>query len=251
MEKLGNYFGGKGASGTFQTIINEIRPHDVFISPFLGHDAIIRNIKPAATTIGIDASSQIINLWKEQNLKMQLINGCGINFLEKLRPENNLKYTIYCDPPYPLMSRKSQRQEYKHGLSESDHLRLLQIIKKLPNKSFDILISTYKNDLYNEHLKGWRLLKFKSQTRHGPSIEYLYMNFNNSESILHDYSYIGSNFRERERIKKKVNRWVKKLKELPLYERNAIINSLLPPADTTINNDEDHITKNIGVGQHH
>ena len=38
------YIGGKEAAGTYQKIINEIRPFDVLIIPFLGHCAITRNI---------------------------------------------------------------------------------------------------------------------------------------------------------------------------------------------------------------
>lgn len=34
------YFGGKAGSGTYQTIINQIPPHRVYIEPFVGGGAI-------------------------------------------------------------------------------------------------------------------------------------------------------------------------------------------------------------------
>ena len=39
---LTTYFGGKGSAGTYQRIINHIRPHDTLIIPFLGNYALTR-----------------------------------------------------------------------------------------------------------------------------------------------------------------------------------------------------------------
>jgi hypothetical protein len=39
---------------------------------------------------------------------------------------------------------------------------------------------------------------------------------------LHDYRYLGRNFRERERIKRKTQRWERKLRSMPALERHAI-----------------------------
>ena len=58
------YPGGKAASGSFQKIINEIPPHEMLVIPFLGNCAVTRNISRADTTIGIDACSQIVSVWK-------------------------------------------------------------------------------------------------------------------------------------------------------------------------------------------
>jgi len=52
--------------------------------------------------------------------------------------------------------------------------------------------------------------------------EWLWMNY--PEPIaLHDYSYLGDNFRERERIKRKVSRWKAKLEKMDVLERRAIL----------------------------
>lgn len=239
---IAHYFGGKGSSGTYQAIINEIRPHDVLIVPFLGNCAITRYIKRSDHTIGIDASSYIITCWREMKFNwIELINGCGIEYLENFEPETDKRYVIYCDPPYPISSRKQMVLTYEYELSDLEHLRLLKVIKRIANRygNVDVLISTYENPMYAKALANWRLTTFNSTTRHGLSVEYLYMSFDNPEGVLHDYSFIGPNFRERERIKKKIKRHVNRLLQLPAPERNAIIAAIAEsvPAGNHINGD--------------
>ncbi len=55
--------GGKDGSGVCQRLINEIPPHEVFISAFLGDCAILRRKKPAALSIGIDVDRRNIQRW--------------------------------------------------------------------------------------------------------------------------------------------------------------------------------------------
>ena len=89
-----------------------------------------------------------------------------------------------------------------------------------------MLISTYQNALYFCHLKDWKRFTFNSTTRNGSREEVLYMNYTNEDGILHDYRFLGDSFRERERIQRKINRWVSRLQRLPAKERNAILTSL-------------------------
>ena len=62
-------------------------------------------------------------------------------------------------------------------------------------------------------------------TRGGVRREFLYMNYDEPEE-LHDYSFLGDDFRERERISKKIQRHVNKLSKLPLLERKAIVKAI-------------------------
>jgi DNA adenine methylase len=48
------YPGGKNGAGVYQTIINLMPPHDVYIEPFLGGGAIMRQKRPALLNIGLD-----------------------------------------------------------------------------------------------------------------------------------------------------------------------------------------------------
>ena len=41
-------------------------------------------------------------------------------------------------------------------------------------------------------------------------------------NVLHDYRFLGKDYRQRERIKRKATRWVSRLNSLPRLERLAI-----------------------------
>lgn len=232
---IDNYFGGKGSSGTYQQIINEIRPHDVRIVPFLGNCAITRHIEPSETIIGIEKSPLIAQAWVKTPIDDQLIikNQCGIKFLEDLPPFilEHKKYVVYADPPYPLSSRKQKRLVYDHEMTDADHKRLLSAVSKLAEyPNVDVLISTYPNEMYRKFMftdkSIWTYKQFQSTTRRGSATEWLLMNYQNEEGLLHDYSYLGNDYRERERIKIKIRRLRHKMANLPITHRNAIIKSL-------------------------
>jgi hypothetical protein len=62
--------------------------------------------------------------------------------------------------------------------------------------------------------------------------EWLWFNYPQPKA-LHDYRYLGEDFRERERIKRKRRRWVRRLKIMPTLERYALLSAIQearPPA---------------------
>lgn len=222
---IDTYFGGKGASGTYQQIINCIRPHDLLVTPCLGNGHVTRNIKAAAHTIGNDLNSEVIDLWKAMNFDwIELLTGDAFELLEKVRDQiqHRQKTVVYIDPPYPLHSRKSDRHIYKYEMTDLQHVKLAMLANTL---SCDVLISTYENNLYDAYLRGWTKKTWTAMTRQGPATEVLYMNYSEIDE-LHDYSYLGANYRERERIAKKVKRMVNKMQSLPQLERLAILNAI-------------------------
>jgi len=222
---INSYFGGKSSSGTFQKIINQIRPHDTLIVPFLGNCGVTRNIKHCSNTIGIDINSSIIKKWRAMKFNWIHLSDCdSLIFLSgTIYGKQELSTVIYADPPYPLNSRKSQKKVYENELSNEDHERLLEILKK---KECDVLISTYPNELYKSELKDWRYIDYNTTTRSGSVIERLYMNYDEPKE-LHDYRYLGDNYRQRERIKKKVKRYVENFSSLPTLEARAILKSIM------------------------
>lgn len=63
-------------------------------------------------------------------------------------------------------------------------------------------------------------------TRGGsPATEWLWSNFV-PPAQLHDYRYVGHTFRERERIKRKTQRWKARLLKMPALERQALLVAL-------------------------
>lgn len=130
---------------------------------------------------------------------------------------------VYLDPPYLMSTRKSKRDLYRHEFGSVDeHAALLSLIRSLPCM---VAISGYWSELYADMLHDWRSYLFQAHTRQGMETEWLWMNY--QEPIaLHDYSYLGDNFRERERIKRKAKRWVNRFLSLDVLERRAIVSEL-------------------------
>jgi DNA adenine methylase len=227
---LPTYYGGKEASGVYQAIINQIPPHYRYFELFLGRGTILRLKKASEYSYGFEIDKTIYDKWHEIQLPENFIieNCCGIKSMKGLINfiGDNISWWketfVYCDPPYLLTTRKTQRKTYKHELTVPDHIRLLDVANNL---KCNVAISCYDNDLYAEHLATWRKIHFKAQTRQGTATETLYMNYP-PPTELHDYRYIGSNYRERDRIQQKIKRHIQRLKRLPLYERQAIIEAI-------------------------
>jgi site-specific DNA-adenine methylase len=231
---LETYYGGKGASGTPQTIINQIPPHDYYYSLFAGGCKITCNKKPA-TKINfiIDIDKHVIDCWNKASLPDNFFTekNDSIMILESIAKDTNLvneTVFLYLDPPYLLESRKSSKKQYNHELTKNDHIRILKAIteidKRYHNNIF-IGISCLENDLYKEYLKNWRLIKFWNQTRRGKQLEYLYMNYP-EPTVLHQYNYLGKDYREREKIQNQIKRNVIRLKNMNPVLRNAIVTAI-------------------------
>ena len=175
--------------------------------------------KPARSSIGIDIDEEVITAFDGDGIRnLTLICGDALDFLvDNTIPNDAL---IYLDPPYLLETRSSKRSLYRFEMTGEQHETLLGIIRRL---SCSIAISGYWSDLYGQALHDWRCVTYSARTRGGRiATEYLWMNYP-EPLFLHDYRYLGSNFRERERIKRKIHRWNAKLNKMPVLERQAIL----------------------------
>ena len=216
------YPGGKHGSGVYQQIINLIPPHDRYIEPFLGGGAIMKMKRPAAASIGIDIDPTFIKDRQDLNTpNLTLLNRDALEWLTWA----DFKHTdfIYLDPPYLFYTRSSQRMMYTHECDDNDHWTLLNLIKEFPCM---VMISGYPNDLYDDALSSWWTATFRGQTRgRAPATEKIWMNYP-PPILLHDYSYLGSNFREREKLKRKRLRWIARLGKMLPLERNCLAASI-------------------------
>ena len=59
---------------------------------------------------------------------------------------------IYCDPPYVLSARSGGKRQYKHEMTDKDHLELLAALKQ---HSGPVLLSGYPSAMYDAELAGW------------------------------------------------------------------------------------------------
>jgi len=242
------YFGGKSGSGTYQTIINQIPPHRVYIELFGGMAGIFRHKREAQYSLILEKdrapfdwySGGFFNLEEMVDVKevframefksrsgKHSYHGCAFDFLEdgRSRLADQQDTFIYVDPPYPIHTRSSDTR-YKYELSDDEHLDLLRTLHSYQDAK--IAISTYPNDIYYEYFLGrdnWRFIEFESQTRGGKAIEQLWMNYP-EPTELHDYQYLGDDYRERERITRKLKRWQNKFADLAPLEQKAMIQRL-------------------------
>lgn len=213
---MNRYPGGKG--GVFQRLINLMPSHEVYIETHLGGGAVMRNKHPARRSIGIEIDPKVIHSWVAANeIGFELIHGDAITFL-KCYPFTG-KELVYCDPPYLRETRKKYYSLYKYEYTQKHHMELLEVIKTLPCL---VMISGYKSQLYEESLENWRTHSFQAACHHGVATEYIWMNYP-APVELHDYSYLGDTFRDRERIKLRSERWVRRLRAIPVLERQALL----------------------------
>lgn len=216
-----SYPGGKGGSGVAQSIINQQPPHRVYIEPFLGAGAVMRAKRPAETNIGIDLDSAVTARFSDGRQPwVTIIHGDAIRWLQSHPPTADT--LIYADPPYPMESRKHARPLYDCEMTDSQHVRLLETLLNLPCM---VQISTYPNALYAKLLDDWRLYTFQGWSRGGPQTEHLYMNYGPPQA-LHDYRFLGADFRERERIQRKTKRWTARIAALLPLERLALMSAM-------------------------
>ena len=217
-----SYPGGKGGAGVYQTIINQQPPHDVYIEAFLGGGSVLLAKRPASTNIGIDADAAVAAKWSGVS-GLEVVWDDAIVYLDKRRCQLPPSTLVYCDPPYVLSSRSRNRLLYAHEMTDAQHARLLTVLEGLPCM---VQISGYYSAMYAKALSKWRMIRFMAMTRGGLREECLWMNYP-VPAALHDYSYLGADYRDRERIKRKASRWAARVTSLPELERKAILSEIL------------------------
>lgn len=251
---MSGYPGGKSGSGVLQSIVNLMPPHRVYIEPFLGGGSVLLFKRPADINIGVDIDSSVVDQWRARyridggggpgplagrrrggRVGFESVSdawrggylrvecGCGIRFLHRYRWAGD--ELVYCDPPYVRSARASSKDLYRFEMTDSDHVRLLRLLRGLPAK---VILSGYDSALYKRELKGWNRSGYRVMTRGGPAFEWSWYNFPPPVE-LHDYTSLGGDYRERERIKKKIRRWKARLAAMPTLERQALLGAI---ADT-------------------
>ncbi len=212
------YFGSKAALGLYQNIIAMMPPHDTYIETHLGGGAIMRKKPPARNNIAIDIDPQPLASF-ECGYPVQKVNGCAHRYLRDY--DYGGSELIYCDPPYLIETRTSKRR-YRHEYSRQDHLELLELLKSLPCR---VILSGYPSALYDGMLEGWNCVELQVMSRGGPRTEKLWYNYDIER--VHWATYAGKDFTDRQRIKRKAERWARNYQALPPAERLALLAALM------------------------
>lgn len=221
------YPGGKNASGVYQRIISLMPPHRVYIEPFFGSGAVFWMKRPAELNIGLDLDPDVIHTGLERRAlspemalpRFLVAHDEALAFLSSYKFRGD--ELVYCDPPYLHSTRTWDGLSlYKFEMTDADHVRLLKILRRINAK---VILSGYASKMYETALAGWNSVTFTAYTRHNnPRAEWLWFNYPPPVE-LHDYRYLGNGFRERERIKRKIGRWARRLHAMPILERQALL----------------------------
>ena len=208
------YPGGKGKC--YQHIINVLPPHTTYIETHLGGGAVLRNKKPASASIGVDRDSAVVQSWRRLYPTLaSYVEADAVDFLTSQHLAGD--ELLYCDPPYLPITRRRARV-YKHDYCESDHLRLLEVLRRLPCR---IVISGYPSALYDEWLRGWNSRTFPAKAHHEVRQEKIWLNFD-PPTRLHDTRYLGRDFRERQTIKRRLQRLKRRISGLSPQEQSLL-----------------------------
>ncbi len=223
------YPGGKNGSGVYQQLINLIPPHHTYIEAFLGGGALMRAKRPAVKNIGIDINPAVIMEWSRNtpeipNLELHTSSAPYFLYSNYHLGRIDPGTFIYCDPPYLMSTRSSQRQLYEFEYAEvEDHRALINTLRELKCM---VMLSGYWSPLYAELLPDWRTHTYQAQTRSGkPATEWVWMNYPEPFE-LHDYRFLGNNFRQRESIKRQKTRWLNRLQTMPALKRMALLDAI-------------------------
>lgn len=229
--------GGKDGAGVAQRLINQIPPHDVFVSAFLGDCAIMRRKRPAARNIGIDLderalarfSATIPGLelwccdalgWLRHKFGFYRFGDTGGAAGKAALTGDFGRWFVYADPPYRLADRHAAgRRYYRHEMTDEQHAELIRTLRALPCM---VMVSHYPCAEYEEGLAGWRTFTFRNQTRGGSALEQVWCNYSEPET-LHDHRFLGDGKRRREVIRRRRANLRAKLLRLPPLERAALL----------------------------
>lgn len=210
------YPGSKAASGVAEKIIAIFPLHDLYIEPFVGKSAILRK-KQDVCSVVFDVEG--LGAYWAAYQHVDFIQKCGIEFLERVfLPPTAL---VYCDPPYPHSTR-SKKNIYRQEWSDPRHSRFLRACRRL---ACPVVISTYPNDLYESELSGWRSFSFPAMTRGGVRTEQIYCNYDFDDAAGSN-DFLGVDFRDRWRLKKKLRRQLARFAALPAAERIYLLRHL-------------------------
>jgi len=222
------YPGGKGCDGTYQWILGKLPTHVFYAEPFVGKGAIYRHKPPALRSYLVDADPRVVRWWKVRGCPGAIVHcGDGIRWLELAAQWAGPDVLVYLDPPYMLETR-AKKQVYVRELSNADHGRLLYAARKCRCR---VVISGYQSRLYDLALNAWHRFEREVVTRGGTlATEVLWTNYHPGtvpSALAMEYSALGNNFRERERVSRKIRRWVSRYRAMPAAERRAMLLALV------------------------
>lgn len=222
------YPGGKNNASTWKWILSHMPPHAFYAEPFFGSGGVFRRKPPALESYLIEQDGDVV-AWMRRSAwpGAEVVHGCGTEWLLANVQRIDQEWLVYCDPPY-LPETRVKQKIYRHEMTKRDHCKLLGVLSGFPAR---VMISGYPSALYEYALpkeRGWHRHELETITRGGTMrTEVLWCNFSAEDLSPWMARSAGTNFRMRERIKRKRERWTKNFRRLGADERGAILSALV------------------------
>lgn len=235
------FTGSKGGSGIAQWLISLMPAHRVYLEGCLGTGVIYSAKLPALENILIELDGDTLTRFEQRLFERghlsqywpTCINGDCVAIAPTLNlPRDAL---AYFDPPYPGDVREDKGRAYYASdrrpggtLTLEWHEAFLTMLQALPCM---VMVSGYECELYNVKLAKWRTSYKWTVNRAGAKVkEFVWMNFA-EPALLHDPRFVGGNFTDRQRVKRKQDRWRKNFLAMPPAERWAMYETLSSVVD--------------------
>lgn len=235
--------GGKDGAGVAQRLINDIPPHDVFVSLFLGDCAVLRRKRPAPRNVAVDVDPEVLRRWITRPVMGVPLELYQCDAVEWLRhrcgwylaadagvPRSTLQrgWFLFADPPYVLASRRSPRALYAVEPDDAWHLNLVATLKHAATAAgAAVMVTHYPHTIYSEGLAGWRTWTYRAMTRGGRmATEQVWCSYP-APTRLHDSRYLGRDKREREKIHRRVRNAMAKLQRMTPLEVQAVMDAIV------------------------
>lgn len=213
------YPGNKSLPNLLPHILGLIPIHSTYFELFAGSAQVLLAKAPAKHSAVVDIDDfQISQLSITTPPGTTVINSCAIKWLED-NASAAADVFVYADPPYIISTRLSQSSIYNHEMSDADHFRFLAAARAFKGK---MIISHYKCAAYDSALPTWNCRTVKVSCSGIIATEALYYNF--PENLMRAQPFkAGIDKTDRQRIKRKAERWFNNFCKLPVYEQQALL----------------------------
>lgn len=243
------YVGNKNIDGVKQQIKSLIAPYDLFIELFAGSAAVSQFISAPPEKLWLnDLIPETVEHFVYTSGGYKLTHLDAIDILQQISSTPAGVYTemttgsgaqskastgslytdsstrargtlIFADPPYLPSTRPHSLDLYGFEPSDEWHVRFLECIQKCMHR---IIIIHPVCQMYCDALKDWNYIEVKIRYRVKTSVERIWYNFPPPVEVV-DYTAVGKNRTDRQRIKRQVNNIISKLETLPELQRNYVL----------------------------